>query len=221
MSTDNPSTKTRDEELEMEAWLAQNDAAGEEGPKPIHRTGSDFKETFSAPTITRRPENHFDIKKYIPEIVKPGEYIPAYCDAIRAYFDKPKMRVIEDTYTWKSGEMETRTREIPATPPHFTEFARTIGVSNKKLKAWCRKYPEFADAYEMCEEIYEEFLIEHGLMGNYGAIMAKFVAVNKTKMKDKVVSENRTVNLNEVLDQIERGQLKPGGILLENLDESY
>lgn len=167
-------------------------------------------ETEPAPFI---PKIH-DIKdSRPPEVLRPGDYHPGYCQQMLDWFDKPKTQVITDTYTWKSGAVSEKERHVPATPPHFSEFARSIGVSTRRLKIWARDHEEFREAYVMCEEILEEFLIDNGLTGAYGAIAMKFVAVNRTKMKDKVVTENVTLDINKVLDQIARGEVKPGGHL--------
>lgn len=147
------------------------------------------------------------------DVIQPGEYFPGLCEQMVQYFDRPKVKETVDTYTWKSGAVSEKKRHVPATPPHFSEFARKIGVTTRTLKIWAGKYPAFGEAYETCGEIYEEFLIENGLTGAYGAIAMKFVAVNKTKMKDKVVQENVALDINKVLDQIAAGQVKPGGQL--------
>jgi len=155
---------------------------------------------------TVAPENH-------PAIVKPGDYQPAYCEMMIEYFDKPKAKRIVDYYTWKSGAVSEKERFVPNTPPHFSEFARTIGVTAKKLEYWASQHPEFALAYDQCQEILEEFLIDNGLTGAYGAIAMKFVAVNRSSMKDKQVTENIAVDINKVLDQIADGKVRPGGLL--------
>lgn len=146
-------------------------------------------------------------------IVQPGEYHPGYAAQMVRYFDKPKVKKTYETFTWRSGAVTEKERYIPATPPHFSEFARSIGVTTRTLKRWAAQHEEFREAYITCEEIYEEFLIENGLTGAYGAIAMKFVAVNKTKMKDKVVTENVHVDINKVLDGIAAGKVKPGGQL--------
>ena len=147
------------------------------------------------------------------ETVKRGEYHPGYVQQMLEYFDRPKMKEVVDTYTWKSGAVSEKSRFIPNTPPHFTEFARSIGVSAATLKRWAAAHPEFGEAYQICQEIFEEFLIDNGLTGAYGAIAMKFVAVNRSKMKDKQTNENVNLDINDVLDQIAAGKLKPGGLL--------
>lgn len=146
-------------------------------------------------------------------VLRKGEYHPGYAEEMLRFFDKPKVEKIYDTYTWKSGAVTEKVREVPATPPHFSEFARKIGVTTRQLKKWARDHEDFREAYETCQEIFEEFLIDNGLTGSYGAIAMKFVAVNRTKMKDKVVTENVTLDINKVLDSIAAGNVKPGGQL--------
>lgn len=147
------------------------------------------------------------------EIVKPGQYHPGYAKQILAYFDRPKTRRVIDSYTWKSGAVSDKERFVPNTPPHFSEFARSIGVTTRKLKSWAKDHPEFKEAMEQCQEILEEFLIDNGLLGVYGSQAMIFVAKNKTKMKDKVIHENQHVDMNKVLDQIAEGKVRPGGML--------
>ena len=163
------------------------------------------------PIVTPLTGNEFPVET--PIIVPPGEYHPGYCTEMVAWFDKPKVTETKDTYTWKSGAVTEKVRKIPTSPPHFSAFARSIGVTTRTLKRWAAQHPEFGEAFETCNEILEEFLIDNGLSGNYGAIAMKFVAVNKTKMRDKVVQENVTLDINKVLNQIAAGQVKPGGQL--------
>ena len=154
-----------------------------------------------------------DSSEHQIQIVKPGEYHPGYAEQMLRWFDRPKVKKIYDTYTWKSGAVSEKERFVANTPPHFSEFARSIGVTTRTLKRWARDHAEFGEAYQMCQEILEEFLIDNGLTGAYGAIAMKFVAVNRTKMKDKVVQENVTVDINKVLDGIAAGKVRPGGQL--------
>lgn len=154
-------------------------------------------------------------------VIKQGEYHPSYCAALLEWFDKPKMKRIVDSYTWKSGAVSEKERFVPNTPPHFSEFARSIGVSTRTLKKWASVHPEFKEAMESAQEILEEFLIDNGLIGAYGAISMKFVAVNKTKMKDKVVQENQMIDMNKVLDKIANGEVKPGGQMLLDGGEEF
>lgn len=146
-------------------------------------------------------------------LLRNGEYYPGICNTMIAYFDQPKVRKIIDHYTWKSGAVEEKVREIPNTPPHFSEFARKIGVTTTKLKRWCKEHPEFKEAYITCQEILEEFLIDNGLTGGYQAVAMKFVAVNRSRMKDKTTEEKISFDFNKAMDQIAAGKIRPGGLL--------
>lgn len=185
------------------------------GAQPSTSLGAPNKNlSKNHPTITES----FTSSEPVPteqsiQIVQPGEYHPGYAADMLRWFDRPKVKKIYDTYTWKSGAVSEKERFIANTPPHFSEFARSIGVTTRTLKRWARDHQEFREAYESCQEILEEFLIDNGLTGSYGAIAMKFVAVNRTKMKDKVVTENVTIDINKVLDGIAAGKVKPGGQL--------
>lgn len=181
---------------------------------------SSFSGTFEVPAevneFNSEPAQSLTVERVQPtvmNIVQPGEYHPGYAEQMLQWFDRPKTKKVYDSYTWKSGAVSEKERFVPNTPPHFSEFARSIGVTTRTLKKWARDHQEFRDAYQACEEILEEFLIDNGLVGAYGAIAMKFVAVNRTKMKDKVVTENVTIDINKVLDGIAAGKVKPGGQL--------
>lgn len=166
------------------------------------------------------PADFFPAPKNIPvvsEIVQPGDYYPGLAAEMVTYFDRPKVKEVLETFTYRSGAVDERIKYVPNTPPHFSEFARQHGTTHRKLKLWAKKYPAFREAYDTCQEIFEEFMIDNGLTGAYGAVAMKFVAVNRTKMRDKTESLSRTVNMNEVLDQVAAGKLLPGGRLEEEV----
>lgn len=181
---------------------------------PHSRFSGEF-EVPAEPVSKISPEikNHPTFTDQTIQIVHPGDYHPGYAEQMLRWFDRPKTKKIYDSYTWKSGAVSEKERFIANTPPHFSEFARSIGVTTRTLRRWARDHTEFGEAYQMCQEILEEFLIDNGLTGSYGAIAMKFVAVNRTRMKDKVVQENVTIDINKVLDGIAAGKVKPGGQL--------
>lgn len=183
-------------------------------------TANEFNvEQAPAAQIQPAPKNHSDVLTV--ETVQPGQYHPGYCEQMIEYFDRPKMKEIIDSYTWKSGAVSEKSRFVPNTPPHFSEFARSIGVTTRTLNKWARENPEFRNAHQICQEILEEFLIDNGLVGAYGAIAMKFVAVNRSKMKDKQVHENQAIDLNQVLDAIADGKVRPGGQMELPGEEEY
>lgn len=140
------------------------------------------------------------------DIVKPGEYNPAYCEAMVDFFlATPITRTIVETMTWKNGEVREIEKEVANPPPMISEFARSIGVRVSKLKAWRKKHIEFAEAVDECQEIVKEFIIKNGLAGKYPTQFAIFAGKNLTDMKDKQIRENRNLDINKVLDQLEKG----------------
>ena len=110
-----------------------------------------------------------------------------------------------DVHYRKDGEMMEKERHIPNSPPMFSEFGRTIGVSERTLKGWVKKYPEFGEAYEICQDIIQEFFVENGVKGDYASQFAIFAAKNLTKMKDVMVNKNENYDMKAVLDAIEKG----------------
>ncbi len=118
----------------------------------------------------------------------------------------PLFRTTIETITWKDGTTSEKEKEIGNPPPLFEEWAEEIGVSVKTLKKWASLYPDFAEAVMICEGIIKKFVITHGLGGSYNSQFAIFAAKNITDMKDKTINENRTVNVNELLDQIESSE---------------
>lgn len=119
----------------------------------------------------------------------------------------PMTKTIIEVMTWKTGEVREVEKEVACPPPMIGEFARSIGVKVSKLKLWNRTIPEFAEAVEECNEIVKEFIVKNGLSGKYPSQFAIFAAKNLTDMKDKQIHENRTVDINKVLDKLEKGNL--------------
>lgn len=182
--------------------------------------------TFSGASLENSLQKNFNPEQLtqpsIGVVVKPGEYHPGYIPEMLAYFDRPKTREIVSTFTWKSGAVDEQRKVVPNTPPHFSEFARKIGVTSQTLKNWAKKYPGFKVAYQQCQEILEEFLIDNGLTGAYGAVAMKFVAVNKTSMKDKTETVEKKVDINKFLDDLQSGKILPGrgNELIEDEDDT-
>lgn len=142
----------------------------------------------------------------VGEIIKVGDYKPEYGPRMYEWFcSKEKFRISYDTMVWKNGAVSEKERRIACPPPHFSEFAREIGTTWKVLKAWKKNNREFADYYEACEDIIQEFLIDNGVTGAYSGQFSIFAAKNITKMKDVQINKNENYNMKDVLDAIEKG----------------
>lgn len=163
---------------------------------------------------------------------KPGRlagvlYKSEYAAQMLEYFESfEKTKIVHDEMVWKNGEVAKKEREVPNAPPQFSEFARKIKTTHRQLKAWCRLYPEFLEAYIACQEIFKEFLISNGLLGHYASTMTIFTAKNETDMKDKSIVDHRKWDMKKVLDMLERGEDTnrlelPSGDGGENEEELY
>lgn len=142
------------------------------------------------------------------KILSSTQYDPSYCEKMVAFFlGREKNKEIREDYVWRrTGEVSERYRTVANPPPMFSEFGRTIGVSEKTLKNWAKKNREFAEAYEICQDIIQEFMVENGLTGNYSSQFGIFTAKNLTKMKDVQVNKNENYDMKSILDAIEKGQ---------------
>jgi len=146
-----------------------------------------------------------NITPHSVEVVQKGEYSPEVGKQMYDWFcSKEKARISYDTITWKNGEVVEKERKIPNPPPHFSEFARTIGVTHATLKRWAKAHAEFAEFYDACQDIIQEFYIDNGVTGEYAGQFAIFAAKNTTKMKDVQVNRNENINMKDVLDALEK-----------------
>lgn len=147
-------------------------------------------------------------------VVNQTEYTPELGPRMYAWFsEKEKYHISFDNYVWKNGSVSEKERRVANPPPHFSKFAREIGVTWSKLKAWAKKYPEFAEYYDACVDVIQEFIIDNGIIGEYPGQFTVFAAKNITKMKDVQINKNENWNMSDVLSQIEK--MKPG----QNLDD--
>lgn len=88
-------------------------------------------------------------------------------------------------------------RSRPCNMPTFEEFAWKIGHNVVTLRRWAQDEtrPEFCTAYALCKQKQKVFLNYHGLTGGYNPGFAKFVAINCTDQKDRVIHEVGEINL--------------------------
>lgn len=134
------------------------------------------------------------------------QYDFKYCVVMLEFFlSRAKYRITTDVHYQKDGSLYEKERHIPNAPPMFSEFGRTIGVSERTIKGWAQKHLEFQEAYEICQDIIQEFFIENGVKGEYASQFGIFAAKNLTKMKDVIVNENKHFDMKGILDSIEKG----------------
>jgi len=125
-----------------------------------------------------------------------SKYKPEYCDAIRRWFDVPHTKTVEVVIQVRDRTIMKQELQ-PVAPPHMSAFARSIGTTNATLRDWAAKYPEFQVAYQDAKDMFEEHIVDGALLGQFNPQFTKFVAVNRTDMRDKtavdVTSEGRAL----------------------------
>ncbi len=107
-------------------------------------------------------------------------YNPAFCEELLSFFDRAAFRVTE--VQKKDGSIVLL--ETAAELPTFAGFAKKIGVTCAKLKAWEEKYPAFKYACEQARDRQGNILLQNSLRGNYSSSFAVFTAKNILGWKD-------------------------------------
>jgi hypothetical protein len=85
---------------------------------------------------------------------RPTNYRPEYCQAIVDYFADPESWEIN--YDAKGSGKAIPSGKMPT----VARWCHQIGVSTRVLDDWQRRYPEFAEAYQMARELQQSFAIE-------------------------------------------------------------
>lgn len=172
------------------------------------RKNTELLEFYETPTDLMSYEDRALVnpKDLAAKLLSRVDYNKEYGQAMLEFFlMKAKNRVTHDIHYMKDGTEYEKERIIPNAPPMFSEFGRTIGVSERTIKAWAKKHVEFQEAYEICQDIIQEFFVENGVTGNYASQFGIFAAKNLTKMKDVIVNENKNFDMKGILDSIEKG----------------
>ena len=75
--------------------------------------------------------------------------------------------------------------------PSFSKFARSIGATCKDIQSF-RKHAEFERAYEECNEIRRDYLIDNALCKRFDGSVTKFLLACEFGMGEQ--KENSTEN---------------------------
>lgn len=193
--------KTRRNFFPARGTLLQN--VPENDPVQNSTTPAPLPPAVAVPTALDIPS---ESKVLAKKILTGIEYKSEYAEQMVEFFmDREKSHTVTDTFSWKNGEVGEKEREVPNPPPMFSEFGREIGVSEKTIKKWTREFPEFKEAYDVCESIVKEFIVNNGLTGLYPGQFAIFAGKNLAGMKDVQHNRNLNANMKDVLDAIEKG----------------
>src|SRR5438105_3374746 len=96
---------------------------------------------------------------------QPTKYRPEICAEMLEYFmSAPQtwtgpVSFIYDIERNGKGRARQEVRTICADMPTFEIFAGSLGITARSLRNWCKDHPEFADAYERCQDVQKSFLI--------------------------------------------------------------
>jgi hypothetical protein len=133
---------------------------------------------------------------------RPTDYTEEMPAKLLEHFNQP-LYVQKKKQIASGGRMVEVTEERPNSMPTFERFAVKNNVTHHTLRNWCKEHPEFFTAYSHCKDIQKDFILEHGMMGNYNPGFAKFVAINVTDLQDKVVHEVKAggISLNVTPDE--------------------
>jgi len=80
-----------------------------------------------------------------------------------------------------------------STAPSFSKFARSIGATLNDIQEF-RKYAEFERAYEECNEIRRDYLIDNALCKRFDSSLTKFLLSSEFGMGDKKDDEEREID---------------------------
>ena len=107
----------------------------------------------------------------------------------------------------KKGKTKKYTSDLPrkiysffiaysdtATVPSFSKFARSIGATVKDIQLF-RKYPEFERAYEECNEIRRDYLIDSALCKRFDSSLTKFLLSSEFGMGERKGDEDNELLL--------------------------
>ncbi len=119
------------------------------------------------------------------------------------FFDAPSTKQVTELAYLKGGDVKDVVKEVALPPPMYSEFCRKHKIPWKQFVYAKKNIEEFKEAIEECDNIVKEFIIKNGLSGNYTTQFAIFTAKNITDMKDKHEIEEKNINVNRPLDQIE------------------
>ena len=179
-------------------------------PKKNKNADHELMEFYDKPSdlLTEEDRSIVNPKELAQKLLAKVEYNEQYgVDMLEYFLTKERYRTTMDIHYRKDGEMREFERHIANAPPMFSEFGRRIGVSERTLKAWAKKHPMFQEAFEICQDIIQEFFVENGVKGDYASQFSIFAAKNLTKMKDVIVNKNENYDIKAVLDSIEKGKI--------------
>lgn len=115
---------------------------------------------------------------------RPTKYHDKIPSLLLEHFNIPLYYKTTEQKMSASGAVENIEVTKASDMPTFEGFAVKLMVNIDTLHEWRSKHKPFSEAYRICKGIQKNFLMAHGLNGNYNSAFAKFIAVNCTDLVD-------------------------------------
>lgn len=129
-----------------------------------------------------------------------SKYERRFCKMLIDFFDIPPVNHENVTVVTRGGNAKTYPKDVAAPLPHFSEFARQIGVSLGTMQKWRETYPEFKEAHDRAFELQKKMFVNNTLAGHYNPIAARLFAhhmFNIREARDNNVTGNIQVNVSD------------------------
>lgn len=163
---------------------------------------------FQPPGFTENPAHALRLapKNFSEKIsIDSPEDAHRLAQAIVEYFARPMSGWYEEHMFMPDGEERVVTKPYTAALPLLAEFANANGMTEAELKKLARSFPDtIGRALQFAKDVVKTHLIRGGISGEYNPQMTAFVATNETDMKAKTEHTERHVDVNDLLDRIER-----------------
>lgn len=174
----------------------------------IPKEKDDLLSCFSAPQDFQPHETSMVLadarKNFFPKVID-EQGAASLASALVAYFSRPLTGFFEKRIFLNDGteEIVKEAYELPL--PLLAEFANAYGMTEAELKYEARNFPAtLGRAVQFAKDVLKTKLIRGGLTEKYNPQITVFTATNETDMKAKTEHTEKHVNINDLLDRIEK-----------------
>lgn len=156
-------------------YLPEENKAGEVASSPSVSVRP-VRRAKKTPNASGAPSKIGRVKRAAPPSAPEEgvEYQPEFCERLLSFFDVPPFKVTEVMKRDGSVSLVETAAELPT----FAAFARSLGVTQRRLMEWEEAYPAFACVAQKARDLQGDILIQNSLRGNYSSSFAVFTAKN-------------------------------------------
>lgn len=149
-----------------------------------------------------------DPKKFFAPKEFSDEYALRVAEAMVAYFGRPLSGWYKEIVMNRDGSQTEVEKPYTAPLPLLAEFANMMALTESEIKRLAQAYPKtMGRAYEFAKDVVKTNVVRGGLNATYHPQFATFTLTNETNMKSKTESTVRTINMNDLLDDIENSDV--------------